>query len=124
MQAFYSFLADAIVLLHLLFIVFVVSGGFLALKWHNLVYVHLPAVVWGVYIEFTGKICPLTPLENRYRLLSGELGYEGGFIERYLIPVIYPVNLTRDIQIALGFTALLINVGAYAWLVYRWRKRG
>ncbi len=124
MQTLYSFLADAIVLLHLLFIVFVVSGGFLALKWRQLVYVHLPAVVWGVYIEFTGKICPLTPLENRYRLLSGELGYEGGFIERYLIPVIYPVNLTRDIQIALGFTALLINVGAYAWLVYRWRKRG
>jgi hypothetical protein len=119
----YALLADGIVVLHLLFILFVVSGGFLALKWLKIVYLHIPAVVWGVYIEFSGKICPLTPLENWFRLNSGQIGYEGDFIERYIIPVIYPVNLTRDMQITLGVTALLINLLAYSLLVLQLKKR-
>jgi hypothetical protein len=123
MQIIYAFLADAIVVLHLLFILFVVSGGFVALKWLKLVYFHIPAAVWGVYIEFSGGICPLTPLENWLRLHSGQLGYEGGFIERYIIPVLYPVNLTRDVQMVLGVTALLINVLAYTLLVLQLKRR-
>ncbi|MGD8595060.1 MAG: DUF2784 domain-containing protein [Gammaproteobacteria bacterium] len=119
----YAFLADSIVVLHLLFILFVVSGGFLALKWLKVVYLHIPAVVWGVYIEFSGKICPLTPLENWFRLKSGQMGYEGDFIERYIIPIIYPVNLTRDMQFTLGATALLINLLAYSLLVLQLKKR-
>ena len=118
----YAFLADGVVVLHLLFILFVVSGGFFALKWRKIVYLHIPAVVWGVYIEFSGKICPLTPLENRFRLKSGQIGYEGDFIERYIIPVIYPINLTREMQITLGIVALLINVLAYGLLMYRLKK--
>ena len=110
-------------MLHLLFILFVVSGGFLALKWPKLVYLHIPTVVWGVYIEFSGKICPLTPLENWFRFKSGQLGYEGDFIERYVIPIIYPVNLTRDMQITLGVVALLINVFAYSVLIFQLKKR-
>jgi hypothetical protein len=119
----YTLLADGIVVLHLLFILFVVSGGFLALKWVKIVYLHIPAAVWGVYIEFSGKICPLTPLENWLRLKSGQIGYEGDFIERYVIPVIYPVNLTRDMQITLGVIALLINVLAYSVLLVKLKKR-
>jgi len=122
MQTVYALLADGVVVLHLLFILFVVSGGFLALKWFKLVYLHIPTVVWGVYIEFSGKICPLTPLENWFRLKSGQMGYDGDFIERYVIPVIYPVNLTRDMQVTLGVIALLINVLAYSLLVYQMKK--
>ena len=118
----YALLADGIVMLHLLFILFVVSGGFLALKWLKIVYLHIPAVVWGVYIEFSGKICPLTPLENWFRLKSGQISYEGDFIERYIIPIIYPVNLTRDMQVTLGVTALLINVLAYSLLMCQLKK--
>jgi hypothetical protein len=123
MQTVYAILADAIVVLHLLFILFVVSGGFLALKWPKLVYLHIPAVVWGVYIEFSGGICPLTPWENWLRLQSDQLGYQGGFIEHYIIPIIYPAGLTRDVQMVLGLAALLINVVAYSLLVMQWRKR-
>ena len=118
----YALLADAVVVLHLLFILFVLSGGFIALKWLKVVYLHIPAVVWGVYIEFSGKICPLTPLENWFRLKSGQIGYEGDFIERYIIPIIYPVNLTRDMQVTFGVIALLINVLAYSLLVLRLTK--
>lgn len=118
----YALMADVIVVLHLLFILFVVSGGFLALKWPKIVYLHIPAVVWGVYIEFSGKICPLTPLENWFRLKSGQIGYAGDFIERYIVPIIYPVNLTREMQITFGVSALLINVLAYSLVIYQLKK--
>ncbi|MCG6970184.1 MAG: DUF2784 domain-containing protein [Gammaproteobacteria bacterium] len=123
MQTGYAFLADALVVLHMLFVVFVVCGGFLALKLLKILYFHIPAVVWGVYIEFSGGICPLTPLENWLRIQSGQQGYAGGFIERHIIPVLYPINLTRDAQMILGLAALLINVLAYGLLVMRLKKR-
>lgn len=122
MQTVYVILADAIVVLHLLFILFVVCGGFLILKWPKLIYLHIPAAIWGVYIELSGGICPLTPWENWLRIHSDQMGYQGGFIEHYLIPIIYPVGLTREVQIVLGLVALLINIVAYCLLVIQWRK--
>src|SRR5690606_21602726 len=105
--------------LHLLFIVFVVLGGLLVLRWHWLAIAHIPAALWGAVIGLTGDTCPLTPLENRLRHLAGETGYQGGFIEHYLMPVIYPHGLTRDIQFILGGIVIGINLAVYGWLMYR-----
>lgn len=112
-------LADAVLVLHLAFIAFVVLGGWLVLRWPRLVWLHLPAVAWGVWISVAGRVCPLTPLENRLRALGGEAGYSGGFIEHYLTSLIYPANLTRGFQVALGLFALAVNVVAYGLL---WRR--
>ena len=117
----YRLTADAAVLLHLGFIVFVICGGFLAWRWPRLIWVHLPAAVWGAVIELFHWTCPLTPLEKWLRQLAGDAGYEGGFIEHYLIPVIYPVALTRWHQVMLGISVVLINAIAYA--VYFKRRR-
>lgn len=116
----YRFLADAIVLVHFLFVIFVVAGGFLALKWRRLVWGHLPACLWGAAIEFGGWICPLTPLENRLRSLAGQSGYPGGFIQHYVLPIVYPADLTRELQIVLGIGVVAVNLAAYA---LRWSRR-
>jgi len=116
-------LADCILFLHLSFIVFVIVGGFFASRWRWLPWVHLPAAAWGTALECGGWICPLTPLENQLRQASGEAGYPGGFIEHYLIPVVYPAELTPEIQLQLGLGVLLINVIAYSF-VWRSRSRG
>ena len=115
----YQLLADAVVLLHAAFVGFVVCGGVLVLWRRWMACVHLPAVVWGVFIEFSGRICPLTPLENRLRALAGSAVYEGDFIERYVMPVLYPPELSRHVQIALGLFAVAINVAVY---FYAWRR--
>jgi len=115
--------ADALVALHLAFIVFVVTGGFLAWRWRRLAWVHLPLAAWGALIEFAGWVCPLTPLENHFRRLAGQAGYPGGFIEHYLIPVIYPGDLTRGIQYALGALVILVNLAAYARFLRRHDER-
>jgi hypothetical protein len=117
-----SWLADAVLLLHLMFIVFAVGGGLLALRWHGMPWLHLPALAWGSTVEFTGWICPLTPLENALRQAGGAAGYTGSFVERYLLPLIYPGALTRELQWALGGLLLLINAGIYA-LVWQRRNR-
>lgn len=119
----YRILADAVVVLHLAFVLFVVLGGFLLRRWPKLVWVHVPVAVWGVLIEFGGWICPLTPLENSFRVKGGQAGYEGGFIDHYIMPVLYPIGLTRNVQYALGFFALLINVIAYALYLRHRRKQ-
>ncbi len=118
----YSFLADLLVVIHLLFILFVIFGGLLVLwrKW--VVFLHIPAAVWGALIEFKGWICPLTPLENHLRQLGGEQGYSGGFIEHYLIPIIYPDELTRTFQIILGIFVVVLNLMVYGWILYKWRR--
>lgn len=116
----YRLLADGVLLLHLLFILFVVGGGFLLLRWPKIAWVHLPAALWGAVIEFAGWICPLTPLENALRHAAGEAGYGGSFIEHYLLALIYPGALTRDMQLGLGAFAVLINLLAYALF---WRRR-
>lgn len=109
--------ADIVLLLHLCFIVFVIAGGFLLLKWRGLVWVHLPAVAWGALVEFTGWVCPLTPLEHHLRSLAGESSAEGDFIGRYLPPLLYPAALTREIQLLLGMLVLLVNLALY-WRVF------
>ena len=116
-------LADVVLLIHMAFIAFVIIGGFFACRWRWLPWVHLPTVVWGAAIEFGGWICPLTPLENWLRQASGEAGYPSGFIEHYLIPIVYPVGFTPKIQMYLGLGVLLSNVIAYS-LVWRNRSRG
>ena len=113
-------LADLVLLIHLVFIVFVIVGGFFASRWRWLPWIHLPAVAWAIILEFSGWICPLTPLENSLRQASGEAGYPGGFLEHYLVPVVYPEALTPEIQIYIGLGVLLINGMAYSIL---WKGR-
>jgi hypothetical protein len=118
----YRILADLVVGLHAAFVVFVVVGGLLALRWPRVALVHLPAAVWGALIEFQGWICPLTPLEKSLRAAAGLAGYEGGFIEHYLLPVLYPSGLTRGVQLVLGTAVVAINLGVYGYLWLRRRS--
>jgi hypothetical protein len=111
--------ADALVIVHLAFIVFVVAGGLLVLWRRGVAILHLPAVAWGAWAEFTGAICPLTPLENAQRRAAGEAGYGGGFVEHYLIPLIYPQGLTPRAQLVLGIFVVAVNVAIYAHV---WRR--
>lgn len=119
---FYGFLADAVLVCHLLFIIFVVLGGLMVLRWPWLAIAHVPTAVWGAWIELTGNDCPLTGIENMLRIKAGESGYAGGFIEYHLMPVIYPPGLTRDTQYILAAVVIAINLAVYGWLFYR-RKR-
>src|SRR5215207_11347504 len=112
-------LADAVLVLHLLFIVFVVMGGLLAFRWRRAPLLHLPALAWAALVEFKGWICPLTPLENRLRMAGGAAGYEGGFIEHYLLPLIYPAALTPQLQWWLGSGLLAFNAAVYLALRQR-----
>jgi Protein of Unknown function (DUF2784) len=120
---FYSLMADAVVVFHLLFIVFVLSGALLVLRWRGWIWLHLPAVAWGMAVEFLHLYCPLTPLENALRLKAGSAGYEGDFLGHYLIPLIYPAGLTPQIQIALGAVVLVVNISAYLIALLRWRRQ-
>lgn len=113
-QMFASLAADLVVLIHFGFILFVVFGGLLVLRWPRVAWVHLPAAAWGAGIELLGVICPLTPLEKALHRTAGEAGYEGGFIGQYLVPVIYPPGLTYGVQLALGLLVIAVNVGVYA----------
>jgi len=119
----YSLLADAVVLFHLAFILFVVLGAFLVWRFPRLIWLHLPAVTWAALIEIIGFVCPLTPLENHLRRLGGETGYQGGFIEHYLLPIIYPDELPRGVQIWLAVAVVAINVFAYTLRRRRLRRR-
>jgi hypothetical protein len=121
-EVLYETLADALVLAHLLFIAFVVGGGFLLLRWPRLAWLHLPAAAWGATVEFMGWVCPLTPLENHFRRLGGGETYAGDFVERYLLPLIYPEQLVRGDQLLLGAAVLAVNLLAYA-LAWRRQRR-
>ena len=123
MTMLYRLLADAVVVLHLGFVGFVVLGGLLALRWPRAAWVHLPAALWGVWIEFTGRICPLTPLENWLRRQGGDAGYSASFVEHYVIPVLYPAALTRELQWALGGIVIVVNAAAYAVVLLARRSR-
>lgn len=116
----YRYLADGVLLVHLGFILFVVFGALLVLRWPRLLPVHLAAAAWGFGIEVLGAICPLTHLENRMRMLAGESGYGGGFIDHYLLPLIYPGAMTRGLQLGLATGVLIVNGVLYAWI---WRRR-
>ena len=115
----YPLLADLVLIIHLAFVVFVLCGGLLVLKWRWIAWLHLPAVMWGSVIEFSGWICPLTPLENGLREQAGQASYRSDFIAHYLLPVLYPDDLTREVQLILGTVVLAINISVYAWL---WRR--
>ena len=117
-----SVLADIVVVVHLLFVVFVVFGGLLALRWRRAAWIHVPAAVWGAVVEFTGWYCPLTPLENRLRERAGGATYDSDFIGRYALPLLYPEGLTREAQIALGGVAVGINALVYIIVVARARR--
>lgn len=116
----YLLLADATLLLHLAYILFVVLGGLAVLRWPRLAWLHLPAALWAAWVEFSNSACPLTPLENMLRRQGGEAGYDGGFIEHYLAAMIYPEGLTRTAQIVLGSFVLIVNAAVY-WRL--WRRR-
>lgn len=115
-------LADALVVIHLAFIAFVVAGGLLVLRWPRLAWAHLPAVAWGIYAEATATICPLTPIENELRRQAGEGGYPGGFVEHYLVPVVYPAGLTPRGQLTLAVGVAAINLAVYAVILNRRRR--
>ena len=115
--------ADAVVALHFAFVAFALLGGLLA--WRRLRYalVHLPALAWAAWSEFSGNLCPLTPLENRLRRSAGEAGYAGGFVEHYLLPILYPAGLTPAIQVWLGAFLVALNLAIYAVALHLWRRR-
>ena len=115
-QLSYQLLADLVVLVHVAFVVFAILGGLLAARWRRLVWIHLPAVIWAVIVEVFGWVCPLTPLENWLRRRGGRADYSSDFI-----PVLYPEELTREVQICLGAIVLLINLSVYTW-IFRCKK--
>jgi hypothetical protein len=114
-------MADLIVALHFAFVVFVVLGGLLLFRWPRVIWLHIPAVIWGVLIEFFGWICPLTPLENHFRSQEGD-AYRGDFIAHYILPILYPEGLTRRDQLLLGGLALGLNVAIYSWMWLKHRR--
>jgi Protein of Unknown function (DUF2784) len=118
----YRVLADLVVVLHFGFVLFVVFGGLLALRWPRAAWFHLPAAIWGAGIEFVQGICPLTPLENHLRRLGGEAGYSGGFVEHYVLPVLYPGGLSHGVQLGLGIFVVALNAVIYT-VVWRRRRR-
>ncbi len=116
----WALLADAVLLLHLAYIVFVVAGAALLTRWPRLLWLHLPALAWGAWVELASRVCPLTPLENRLRGRAGEVGYDEGFVAHYLLPLIYPPGLTPGWQWLLGVLLLAVNAALY----WRWWRRG
>jgi hypothetical protein len=115
-------LATAVVVVHMAFVAFVVAGGVAALRWPRVAWVHLPAALWGAMIALVGWICPLTPLENWLRVRGGGRAYDTGFLEHYLLPILYPVMMTRGLQIATGIFVVSVNLLVY-WRVFRRRAR-
>ena len=118
----YSLVADAVLILHFAFVLFVVLGGVFVLRWPRVAWAHVPTAIWGAAIEFGGWICPLTPLENTLRDAAGEATYRGDFVARYLMPVIYPEGLTRETQVVLGAVVLMLNAAIYTIAVRRRRS--
>jgi hypothetical protein len=119
----YSLFADIVVLLHLTFVIFAVLGAVLIIWWRWVLWLHLPAVLWAGWIEMSGGICPLTPLENWLRWKAGRGGYQGDFVENYMLPVLYPTGLTRNMQILLGTLVIFINVAIYGYIFFNINKR-
>ena len=119
----YLLLANLILIVHLAFVVFVLCGGLLVLRWRWIAWLHLPAAAWGAVVEFSGWVCPLTPIENWLREQGGESSYSSDFLTQYLLPVLYPGDLTRGIQLLLGIVVIAVNAVIYCWL-WRTQARG
>lgn len=111
--------ADGVLLLHLAFILFALLGATLSLRWRWMPYVHVPAAAWGFFVELTGRVCPLTHMENYFRIKAGQTGYAESFIEHYILNIIYPSGITRDTQFVLAGVVVVVNVAIYGWLLYR-----
>ena len=114
----YHYLADVIVIIHFVFIIFVIFGAFLLIRWRWIIWMHLPSAMWGVFIEFSGWICPLTPLENKLRKISVLDSYAISFVEHYIIPLIYPTDLTREVQILFGVVVVTVNMLIYWYVIF------
>ena len=119
-----SLLADLVLVGHTAFVVFVVTGGLLALRWPRVAWVHVPCALWGAWVEVAGRVCPLTPLEISFRRAAGEAGYSEGFLEHYVEPILYPAGLTREIQVGLGIAVVALNLVVYAWAWSGRRRSG
>jgi Protein of Unknown function (DUF2784) len=115
----YRALSDFVLLLHMAFVLFAALGGVLVFKWRRVAWFHIPAALWAAFIELVGWVCPLTPLENWLRRQGGEVGYQTGFIERYLLPLIYPAPFSRSLHVALGLLVMCVNLAIYWWI---WRR--
>lgn len=115
--------ADAVLVFHIAFVLFALFGGLLVLRNRRWLALHLPALAWGIWIEASHGLCPLTPIENHFRHRAGQVGYEGGCIEHYLLPLLYPAGLTPHAQaiIAVGFALWSLVVYALVWRRYRQR---
>jgi hypothetical protein len=122
LRMLYQVLADIVACVHAAFVAFVVLGGVLAIRWRRLVWLHVPAAIWGALIEFADWVCPLTPLENALRGRAGDAGYGDGFIQHYLLRALYPAGLTRGVQVALGTLVIVVNILAYVALLRRGRR--
>jgi hypothetical protein len=122
-EPLYAVLAGGVVALHLAFVAFAAAGGLLTLKWPRAALVHVPCAAWAAWVELTGRLCPLTPIENRLRASAGLDAYSGDFVARYLFPVLYPDGLTRDAQVVIGAGVIAVNVAVYAWSLRRRRTR-
>lgn len=118
-----SVLADLVLVAHFAFVVFVVAGGIAVLRWRWVAWIHIPAAAWGALIEWAGWICPLTPLENDLRVRAGQETYTGDFVARYLVPVLYPEGLTREVQVVLGIIVIAVNAATYSLVIRRRRRR-
>ena len=116
---FFQLAAEAVLLIHLAFILFVLFGAAIEVRWRWIIFLHLPAATWGFFVELTGRICPLTYLENCLRVKAGLSGYTEGFIEHYLLAVIYPAGLTREVQFILAGGVAAVNIAIYGWLYWR-----
>ncbi len=120
----YQLLADIVVVIHFAFVLFSVLGALLVIQWRKIIYLHLPAAVWAAWIEFSGRICPLTPLENWLRFKGGGGGYSGDFVGHYLLSILYPSGLTRNVQFALGAIVVGLNVVIYGCILFARKRRG
>jgi hypothetical protein len=119
----YLLLVEITILLHFMFVLFVAAGGLLLLRWPRIVWIHLPMLLWGIYIQFSGGICPLTPLEKYFRQMAGMQTYEGGFINQYIMPILYPRGLTHETQIMIGIGLVFVNMIYYSLFLYRQRHK-
>ena len=120
---FYRSLADAVVLFHFAFVGFVLLGGLIVVRWRRAMWLHLPAVAWGIFIQLSHGLCPLTPLENSLRERGGGDAYAGGFVDHYIMPVLYPDGLTHDLQVAIALLIIVLNAACYGFILYRGMRR-
>lgn len=122
MELTYRLAADTVVVLHLIFILFVFFGGLTLFRWPKMIWIHVPAAVWGGLVEFFGFPCPLTPLENHLRIAGNVATYTSGFVAHYIMPIVYPPGLTREAQVVLGVLILGINFAIYFRFLTRKRQ--